>query len=156
MKRNEAADALKGANQDLRRLANDLKASRQSATKNRKLMLDILSCFDLADHTYRPSISFSAYGGRVSSTIEKLDGFKDPKLVRLLSALIEMGTSEEKTNDSPEYLNRDYRLKIPAPMGEIEVCIYAYAKEDNPTCRKILKSVSHRVVEDKTYDMVCD
>jgi len=97
------------------------------------------------------------YGVRVSATLDDLEGFKDERLQAVLARLVDLGPEGEKTADYPDYLNRDYTFTFAGASGEtITVCVVAYVTGDSPTCRKVLKSVSTRVVEDKTYELVCD
>jgi hypothetical protein len=98
------------------------------------------------------------YTGTVifSLPIRDLAGFKDEKLEKILETFVD--ADEMSTTDCAEQLNRDFffTFKLGDTDSKIKVSIYAYAKQDNPTCRKVLKEVKQRVVEDKVYEIVCD
>lgn len=85
-----------------------------------------------------------------------LPGFKDKKLILLLSQFLD--ADKDETKDWPASLNRDYIFwfRQPEPNTWIRVCIYAYVKSDSPTCRKVLTRVESETVSREVYEIVCD
>ena len=92
------------------------------------------------------SVGFSLYG---------LEGLKSPAFMKLLSHFVDADLTH--TKDYPASLNRDYSFWYRLPDNVwLKVCVYAYVKEDSPTCRKVLVKSEQRLVTDETYKIVCD
>jgi DNA-binding transcriptional ArsR family regulator len=89
---------------------------------------------------YKPTIEVS---------LNKLDGFKDPVLVKILDFLMDKSLSV-KTSDYANWLNRDYTIE----MDDVYVAISAYVRSDSPTCRKVKVGVQIQEVEQ--YELICD
>lgn len=113
---------------------------------------------------WQPTISAERYEWSgydelsVACTTNQLDGFKDARLVKLLGKF--MDADETQTKDYAELINRTFRFKYRINAGtenevRLSVSVDAYVKSDSPTCRKVLKKVTPRVVEDKEFEIVC-
>ena len=108
-----------------------------------------------------PSVSISSgYSSGIDTivvigTAYGLPGLKCPQLEAVLERFLDAPTSE--TKDWPSCLNRDYVFVYPLnDTTELRVLIGAYVKSDSETCRKVLKSIETRVVNDEVYELVCD
>lgn len=110
---------------------------------------------------YAPSVAVTGKGeewwerefGCTVTTVE-LDGFKDPRLVDLLSKLID--ADDTKTYDRPASMNRDFvfRHRIDE-VTKFAVTVCAYVKSDSPTCKKVLKKSTTRTIVDEEFELVC-
>lgn len=86
---------------------------------------------------------------------QDLDGFKDKRLLRVLSKYLDADSS--RTQDQAESLTREFRFEYrPSMFVQIIVRISAQVKSDNPTCQKVLKSTKTEVVERREYEIVCN
>jgi len=145
-------NVFKDASKSIKDAAQSITLARRRLADNRVLLGKIAKALQPLD----VCIS-TLYGMRVSATINDLDGFKDDRLIAILGRLIDLEPSKEASTDYPLALNRDFVLTFPSVNNEpIVVCLYTYVRTDSPTCRKVLKSISTRVVEDKTFELVCD
>ena len=81
-----------------------------------------------------------------------LDGFKDSQLMIPLERLLDMIEWEQETEDVASSLRRDYRLM----HGNLEVRLIAYAKEDNPTCRKVKVGEEVKTVVEEKFEIICE
>lgn len=97
-------------------------------------------CLYMRTGYYKPTIEVS---------LNKLEGFKDPVLVKILDFLMDKSLSV-KTTDYANWLNRDYNIE----MEDVTVCISAYVRSDSPTCRKVKVGVQIQEVEQ--YELICD
>lgn len=147
-----AKEALKGAAQSLLQAQADLKRSQSRLVANAAAIEALINALAGCEN-----FSIGTYSGiSVTAQLEKLEGFSDPRLCDVLERVLRMNPESTKTYDYPDYMNREYRFKL-AGFGEsISLCVNAYVKSDSPTCKKVLKSVSTRVVEDKVYELVCN
>ena len=88
----------------------------------------------------------------ISSYFYDLDGFKDSQLMIPLERLLDMVDWEQETKDVASSLRRDYMLK----HGDLEVRLVAYAKEDNPTCRKVKVGEEVKTVVEEKFEIICE
>ena len=95
------------------------------------------------------------YDRTVMVDLRQLDGFKDTRLVQVLDKLTAM-TDEVSTYDYPAQVNRDYTFHIGERYTDshIGVRVSAYVKEDSPTCKKVV--IGTEMIEQLTYEIVCD
>ena len=98
----------------------------------------------------------AGYCGNSSITIGiyccGLESFKDQRLMKLLERIESLSPSKSSSVDYADYLNRDFRFEF----DDVLVLVNAYVKSDSGLCRKVLKGVESRVVEQKIYEMVCE
>lgn len=107
-----------------------------------------------------PSVWVS--GGTVGCCVAMggLTGFKDPRLVDLLAAYVDMGATTS-TKDYPAALQREFEIRLPfegkvEQAGSILISISAFVASDSPTCRKVLVKQESRTVIQETFEIVCD
>ena len=86
---------------------------------------------------------------RIHAHMRDLTGFKDERLVGLLSMLADIGTAT-RSSDYAEIMNRAYTFRV----GEMDVHVDAYVMETSPTCRKVQIGEEIRVVP--KYQIECD
>lgn len=136
---------------------------RSYRTEINRLLAPLMQAYKDGLATWEPCLSAErnyAAGGHghaacLSITARNLDGFKDPRLVKLLERFVH--ANEMSTSDWAESLNRDFNFEFRLPDNNaVRVCIVAYVRSDSETCRKVLKSVETKVVEEKVYEIVCD
>ena len=89
------------------------------------------------------------YKPTIEVCLNKLDGFKDPVLVKILDFLLDKSASV-KTTDYANWMNRDYVIE----MDDVMISISAYVRSDSPTCRKV--KVGTKVEEVDQFEMICD
>jgi hypothetical protein len=120
-----------------------------------KLLHKLAGCDDL-------SVYADGYEGcgtvTVSCNMLALDSFKAPRLTRVLEQFCGDEWRPE-TREWPSSLNMTYIFSMPSPAVDgltVRVKVDAYARNDSPTCKKVLvgkKRVSH---VEKTYRMECN
>ena len=88
----------------------------------------------------------------IASYFYDLDGFKDAQLMIPLERLLDMVEWKQETRDTASHLRRDYTLK----HGDLIVNLVAYAKEDNPTCRKVKVGEEVKTVVEEKFEIVCE
>jgi len=97
-------------------------------------------------------INVSRYG--VNVTYYDLEGFKDLRLLTTLEGLSFIGEID-RTREFAQSMNRDYHFTVPFADGTtLNVGVYAYVKEDSPTCRKVFVGQEVKAVD--KYEIVCD
>ena len=84
--------------------------------------------------------------------VDKLDGFKDPRLCAVLEPLCD--AEEITTQDFPPSLCREYCFEYPA--DSLTVIVLAYVRSDSPTCHLVAVRTSTRTVVDTDYELRCD
>jgi hypothetical protein len=91
---------------------------------------------------------------RLSLSMQDLEGFKDPNLIKVLAAFADWdGESKDYTGDQP---NRDFYFERRSHTGlSFRVSIYAYVRSDSPTCKIVVTGVNRRVVEEEVREIVC-
>ena len=89
---------------------------------------------------YKPTLEVS---------LNKLEGFKDPVLVKILDYLMDRSI-RVKTTDYAQWMNRDFEIE----MDEVKINISAYVRSDSPTCRKV--KVGTKIEEVDQFERVCD
>jgi hypothetical protein len=91
---------------------------------------------------------------RLSLSMQDLEGFKDPNLIKVLAAFADWdGESKDYTGDQP---NRDFYFERRTLTGlSFRVSIYAYVRSDSPTCKIVVTGVNRRVVEEEIREIVC-
>jgi hypothetical protein len=136
---------------------------RQHKTAINRLMAPLVKAHNVGLLSWEPCLSADRnYTGSadghmacISATMRGLNGFKDARLMALLERYVH--ADDAKTSDWAESLNRDFEFTFKLPDGHaIKVTLVTYVRSDSETCRKVLKEVKTRVIEDKTYEMVCD
>ena len=86
---------------------------------------------------------------RLHIQLNRLDGFKDDRLVRVL-ALLDDVCPEQEVKEYAEYVNRDYTFK----GDKFEAVVLAYVKSDSAECRRI--KVGTEIVERDKFEIICD
>lgn len=145
--------------------ANTVRHERAILQAHRKVINQLLH--KLAGYDSATVYTSGLYTVTVTVTLQNLDGFNAPRLMRALEPFA--GPEwKASTSDSPMSLNRDYRFTMPSPHAadlsaqghafsdlELRVVICAYARNDSPTCRKVLVGKKRRVTTEKVYAMEC-
>jgi hypothetical protein len=133
---------------------------REYKTEINRLLAPLNAAYKSGFLQYEPSLSASkkytgGYEATISVTAYNLPGFKDERLMALLEKLVH--ANEAKTTDYASCMNRDFHFTFKLPNeNAIRVIVNAYVKEDSETCKKIVKGISSRVVEDIEYELVCE
>jgi hypothetical protein len=148
---------------ELSKLLNERAASIRSTRKIATLKQHKLAALGkmLGKHGYVADVNVSTWSDNTASisttvSIRDLDGFKDPKLAKLLGGLVALST-EVREKEYPSNLNRDYFFEWVDTEGDrFYVNVYAYARPDSPTCRKVLVGVEEKLVREEKYEIVCD
>jgi hypothetical protein len=133
----------------------ELTLRRNVLLRNAKFLKPFIKA---TQHCDDPFLSATSYGSMdISARLDDLDGFKDEKLISVLSALDDLGPRRVSTEDYPESLNRDFHFNYDIPGGgTLRVSVPAYVRSDSPTCRKVLVSSKPVVTEEKVYEIKCD
>lgn len=94
--------------------------------------------------------------------VDKLEGFKDPRLAGILEMMEFWGPFESYTSDYPSSLNRDfsyaYREKVDQLTGHsmyTRVTVQAFVKSDSETCRKVVVGYTDATPQ-PIYKIECD
>jgi hypothetical protein len=97
----------------------------------------------------------SAYYGEIiiNTEVRDLDGFVDLGLCRLLAG-IDALVPATKTNDWPEYRNRDYKFEVQVDHVLVRVTVSAYLTNTPTNCRVVQTGV--KVTETPIYAFECD
>lgn len=155
--------AIENLRETQKTLAERVAFLRQYKTEINRLMAPLTKAYKDGLLSWEPCLSaernytVNGEGHRavIGATMRQLDGFKDEKLTKLLERYVH--ANDMKTADWAESLNRDFHFEFKLPDNNaIAVQLVTYVRSDSETCRKVLKEVKTRVVEDKTYEMVCD
>lgn len=143
-------DALRYATTALAGAVVRARAEKQAFAKSKKLLRGFLAMLD-SQLSESDAMWVSMWGSspRVTVALHDLDGFKSPRLTRVLDLLETVGDSESST-DWPAQYNRDFEYRV----GEIKVRVSAYVMTDSPTCRRI--QVGVRSDEVPVYELKCD
>jgi hypothetical protein len=107
----------------------------------------IFKDLDLSVHNLYMRTSY--YKPSIEVSMNKLESFKDPQLVKLLDFFASQ-TEKMGTRDWANYLNRDYTFEL----EDVIVNISAYVRSDSPTCRKV--QVGVKIEEVAQYELICD
>ena len=140
----EASDKSRRDGHELIEKAKALDALRMKIRANYS---EVFKGLDMSVHSLYMRTGY--YKPTIEVSLNKLDGFKDPVLVKILDFLMDKSLSV-KTSDSANWLNRDY----PIEMDDVYVAISAYVRSDSPTCRKVKVGVQIQEVEQ--YELICD
>lgn len=89
------------------------------------------------------SISEYSYG---------LDGFKDSVFMSKLERILDLAQWEQETKDRAESLGREYKFT----HNNLTIRLIGYAKENNPTCRKVKIGEKIRTVVEEKFEIVCE
>ena len=81
-------------------------------------------------------------------TLHELEGFKDPKLVDMLSFFLQF-TDKVDEKEWAQFMNKDYTVEL----GDVRISISAYVRDGSPTCRKV--ATGTRLEEVTTYRIEC-
>lgn len=148
---NPLIGAIKDASIKSRREGHELiekaKALDALRMKIRANYSEVFKDLDLSVHTLYMRTGY--YKPTIEVSLNKLSGFKDPVLVKILDFLMDKSLSV-KTSDYANWLNRDYTIE----MEDVCVSISAYVRSDSPTCRKVKVGVQIQEVEQ--FELVCD
>ena len=88
----------------------------------------------------------------VSKYFYDLDGFKDGEFMGRLERLIDLADWTQETKEQAESLRRTYVFRY----GDLEVRVIGYAKEDNPTCRKVKVGEEIKTVIEEKFEIICE
>jgi hypothetical protein len=150
-KTNPLIQAISEASEKSRRDGHELiskaKMLEEKRMKIRANYSAIFKDLDLSVHNLYMRTSY--YKPSIEVSLNKLDGFKDPVLVKLLDFFASQ-TEKMGTRDWANYLNRDYTFEL----EDVVVNISAYVRSDSPTCRKV--QVGVKIEEVAQYELVCD
>ena len=118
--------------------------------ENDPLLNAVLDIFP--DATVSPSY-WSDKKITVSEYFYDLDGFKDGEFMGKLERLIDLTDDwVQETKDHAESLRRTYEFRY----GDLEVRVIGYAKEDNPTCRKVKVGEEIKTVVEEKFEIICE
>ena len=81
-------------------------------------------------------------------TLHELEGFKDPKLVDMLSFFLQF-TDKVDEKEWAQFMNKDYTVQL----DDVRISISAYVRDGSPTCRKV--ATGTRLEEVTTYRIEC-
>jgi DNA-binding transcriptional ArsR family regulator len=140
----EASDKSRRDGHELIEKAKALDALRMKIRANYS---EVFKGLDMSVHSLYMRTGY--YKPTIEVSLNKLDGFKDPVLVKILDFLMDKSLSV-KTSDYANWLNRDYTIE----MDDVYVAISAYVRSDSPTCRKVKVGVQIQEVEQ--YELICD
>lgn len=139
-----------------KKIHNDLlvKIEKEYTTvlKNAKFASAFLAKFQEDANAYKISTSRSGDGYLMTVSISSLNSFKDDTLTKLLGLLLAYNPIDTSSTEYAIARNIDYHFIFPG----IKVVVYAYVKEDSPTCRKVIISQEEVIETRYTYKMVCD
>lgn len=88
------------------------------------------------------------------ASMRKLDGFKAPALVALLSAIVAADYTTKNTVDYAESISREYRFEKRQEGVTFSIVISATVRADSDSCRKVQTGTT--VTESATYTIICD
>lgn len=104
---------------------------------------------------YEPHVGPGHAGASVTATIYDAEGFKHPTIVALLEKFTDADSCS--TSDWPNSINRDFLFTYIGEDGyDINVRIQVYVRADSPTCKKVSKGVTTKVVEEEQFEIVCN
>ena len=150
-KTNPLIQAISEASEKSRRDGHELiekaKALDALRMKIRANYSEVFKGLDMSVHSLYMRTGY--YKPTIEVSLNKLDGFKDPVLVKILDFLMDKSLSV-KTSDYANWLNRDYTIE----MDDVYVAISAYVRSDSPTCRKVKVGVQIQEVEQ--FELICD
>lgn len=125
---------------------------RLNEARDYPLLASILEILDTED---RVSVSVTKYGISVHIVMTSLNGFKDPRLMVPMERILDLSSDwQTETTDYAATLNRDFRFSLDLNNKYYTVIFAAYAKTDNPTCRKV-KVGEETQVTDK-FEIICE
>ena len=125
---------------------------RLNEARDYPLLSNILEILDSED---RVSVSVTKYGISVHVVMTGLNGFKDPRLMVPMERILDLSDDwQSETTDYAATLNRDFRFSLDLSNKYYTVIFAAYAKTDNPTCRKV-KVGEETQVTDK-FEIICE
>lgn len=138
-----ALDAIKSYTEQIQRL---------NEARDDSLLSSILKILDNED---RVNVSVTKYGVSVHIVMTNLNGFKDPRLMLPMERILDLSSNwQTETTDYAATLNRDFRFGLDFENKYYTVVFAAYAKTDNPTCRKV-KVGEETQVTDK-FEIICE
>jgi len=140
----EASDKSRRDGHELIEKAKALDALRMKIRANYS---EVFKGLDMSVHSLYMRTGY--YKPTIEVSLNKLEGFKDPVLVKILDFLMDKSLSV-KTTDYANWLNRDYTIE----MEDVYVSISAYVRSDSPTCRKVKVGVQIQEVEQ--FELICD
>jgi len=150
-KTNPLIQAISEASEKSRRDGHELiskaKMLEEKRMKIRANYSAIFKDLDLSVHNLYMRTSY--YKPSIEVSMNKLESFKDPQLVKLLDFFADQ-TEKMGTRDWANYLNRDYTFEL----EDVIINISAYVRSDSPTCRKV--QVGVKIEEVAQYEMICD
>jgi hypothetical protein len=150
-KTNPLIQAISEASEKSRRDGHELiskaKMLEEKRMKIRANYSAIFKDLDLSVHNLYMRTSY--YKPSIEVSMNKLESFKDPQLVKLLDFFADQ-TEKMGTRDWANYLNRDYTFEL----EDVIINISAYVRSDSPTCRKV--QVGVKIEEVAQYELVCD
>jgi len=143
-------DSLRRAAATLDSALSRARAEKKVFSANKNLIKGFLMMLD-STLSESDAVWVSIWGTspRITVALHDLEGFKSPRLSRVLGLLETLGDSES-TTDWPAQYNRDYVYRV----GEMMVRISAYVMTDSPSCRRI--QIGVRSDEVPVYEMKCD
>jgi hypothetical protein len=150
-KTNPLIQAISEASEKSRRDGHELiskaKMLEEKRMKIRANYSAIFKDLDLSVHNLYMRTSY--YKPSIEVSMNKLESFKDPQLVKLLDFFADQ-TEKMGTRDWANYLNRDYTFEL----EDVIINISAYVRSDSPTCRKV--QVGVKIEEVAQYELICD
>jgi hypothetical protein len=81
-----------------------------------------------------------------------LDGFKDSVFMSKLERILDLAQWKQETKDRAESLGREYKFT----HNNLTIRLIGYAKENNPTCRKVKIGEKIRTVVEEKFEIVCE
>jgi len=126
------------------------RAEKQAFAQNKNLLKGFLTMLD-SQLSEKDDMWLDMWGTDpcVTVSMRGLEGFKSPRLTKVLSLLEDLGESQ-RTEDWAQYLNRDYTYMV----GSIKIRVCAYVTNDSPTCRRV--QIGTEVREVPKYKLECD
>ena len=126
------------------------RAEKQAFAQNKNLLKGFLTMLD-SQLSEKDDMWLDMWGTDpcVTVSMRGLEGFKSPRLTKVLSLLEDLGESQ-RTEDWAQYLNRDYTYMV----GSIKVKVCAYVTDGSQTCRRV--QVGTEIREVPKYKLECD
>ena len=143
-------DALRRASAALADAVLRARAEKQAFAQNKNLLKGFLTMLD-STLSEKDDMWLDMWGTNpcVTVSMRGLEGFKSPRLTKVLSLLEDLGELQ-RTEDWAQYLSRDYTYMV----GSVKVQICVYVENDSPTCRRV--QIGTEVREVPKYKIECD
>ena len=147
-KLNPFISALNSALDDRQKSVNEMR-NNINEVKSKKLELRVKYGRLFTDLPGSFSISLSCEKPVAYVSMRRLESFKDARLTDFLDKLVAM-EGEMSSTDYASIMNRSFTCNF----SDFQVYVYAYVKDNSPTCRKVV--IGSKIEEVLEYEIVCD